>query len=422
MLEDYYSDLRTLSRIRSSWLADPIERYVEWLAGRGYAVSCVRRRVPILVHFSHFAREQGALTPDDLPNFADGFVEHWARSSPSRGATDRNGREAAKSARVPVEQLLSLVVPGFSRSRSEPRPLPFSEVAPGFFDHLREERGLREGSIRLYTHNLRTFEAYLASIGLDCPSDLSPSVLSSFTIKSGKTHGKGAMGALCSHVRVFLSYLYRLGSVSRDLSASVDKPRMYRLSSLPRSISWNELQDVLESIDTESAVGKRDLAMLLLLATYGLRAAEVAALTLDSIDWAGERLHVPDRKAGHDTAFPLSPVVGEAIVEYLRNGRPPSSHRALFLCVTPPFRPVSFAVVSDRAGRWLRNAGIKVRRPGSHTLRHTCVRRLLEADLPLKVIGDYIGHAHPNSTAIYAKIDIRALRQVALSGCGEEVL
>lgn len=420
MLERYFAKAQTLARIRGSWLAAPIESYVEWLAGRGYARSSVGRRVPLLLHFAEFAREGGAGTLAELPEFVDGFVKHWSRTSSDRGGTAPDGRWAAQAARVPVEQMLRLHVPGFSRP--QPRPLPFSETAPRFFDYLREERGLREASIALYGHNLRCFETYLAAIGLNDLSGLSPAVLSGFTIESAKTHGKGAMGSLCSHVRVLLIYLHRQGTVSRDLSASVDRPRMYRLSSVPRAISWEELQQVLECIDRESSTGKRDFAMILLLATYGLRAREVAALTLDSIDWPGERLHVPDRKCGHSTAYPLSPAVGEAVVEYLRHARKPSSERALFLCGTPPFRPVSFALVGNRCGHWLRRAGIKVPRAGSHTMRHSCVSRLLEAGFPLKLIGDYIGHSDPKSTAVYAKIDIEALREVALSGCGEDVL
>lgn len=421
MLNRYFIKPRTLDRIRASWLAEPIESYVEWLAEHAYAPSTVRRRVPMLMHFAEFTRDNGARAWPELPGFVEGFVDNWVQSR-CDGRTERARRDALKSARVPVEQMVDLLVPGALCRRSRPRPLPFIETAPRFFDHLREERGLREASIELYGHNLRRFEAYLARPGQPDVSALSPSVLSAFIIDSANALGKGAIGSLCSHVRVFLGYLYRDGLLPRDLSESVDRPRMYRLSSVPRSISWDELQQVLQTIDRGTPTGKRDFAIMLLLATYGLRAREVAGLTLRSIDWRSERLHVPERKAGHSSVFPLSPVVGEAIVDYLRNARPENSERALFLRSLPPFRPVSFALVSDRSGYWLRRAGIQVRRAGSHTLRHSCVRRLVEARFPFKVIGDYIGHRDPNSTAIYTKIDLDALREVALSGCGEDVL
>ena len=119
---------------------------------------------------------------------------------------------------------------------------------------------------------------------------------------------------------------------------------------------------MLQAIDRRTPTGKRNFAIMLLLATCGLRAREVAGLTLRSIDWRGKRLQVPERKAAHSTVFPLSPVVGVAVVDYLRNARPDSSEQALFLCSRPPFRPVSFALVSGRSARWLRKAGIQVRR------------------------------------------------------------
>ena len=173
-----------------------------------------------------------------------------SRTSSDRGGTVPAGRWAGKSARVAVEQMLRLHVPGFSRPL--PRPLPFGETAPGFFDYLREERGLREASIELYRHNLRCFETYLADLGLNCLGEPSPSVLSGFAIESLQTHGKGP---LCSHVRVSLTYHYRQGTLSRDLAENVDRPRLFWFSSVPRAISRDELRRVLEGVDRQSPTG-----------------------------------------------------------------------------------------------------------------------------------------------------------------------
>jgi integrase len=155
--------------------------------------------------------------------------------------------------------------------------------------------------------------------------------------------------------------------------------------------------------------------------TYGLRAREVAALTLDDIDWRNDRLRIPERKAGHSTAYPLSALVGEAIVDYLKNARPKSKDRHLFFRRIAPYEPIREAAISTRAGLYIRKAGIQIPRAGSHTLRHTCVQRLVDADFSLKAIGDYVGHRSPASTQIYSKVAIEALRQVAL-GDGEEAL
>jgi integrase len=168
---------------------------------------------------------------------------------------------------------------------------------------------------------------------------------------------------------------------------------------------------MLQKVDRRSAVGKRDYAILLLLVTYGLRAREVGALTLDDIDWKRDRLDVRGRKAGHSTAYPLAPTVGEAILDYLKLGRPATGERALFIGAYAPYTPLSRMAVSMRAKWYLRKAGINVSRPGSHTLRHTCVQRLVNSGFSLKTIGDFIGHRTPDATKIYAKVNIKALRK-----------
>jgi len=160
---------------------------------------------------------------------------------------------------------------------------------------------------------------------------------------------------------------------------------------------------------------------LLLLVTYGLRGREVAALTLDDIDWKRERLAIPERKAGHSTAFPLSAVVGEALLDYLRQGRPVTADRRVFFRAAAPRRPIGAAAVSSLARFYLLKAGVDVPRPGSHTLRHSAVQRLVDANFDLKTIGDFVGHRSARSTEVYAKVAVEALREVAL-GDGEEVL
>jgi integrase len=228
------------------------------------------------------------------------------------------------------------------------------------------------------------------------------------------------MIGLCCSLRVFLRYLHREGLIARDLSPAIETPLHYRLADVPRSISWEEVRQVLEAVDRRTAVGRRDYAMLLLMITYGLRGHEVAGLTLDDLDWERERLRVPERKAGHSTAYPLSSVVGEAILDYLQHARPQSAHRHLFLRVMAPFLPLRGSSVSNQATRYLRQAGIQVARPGSHTFRHSCIQRLVDAELSFKAIGDYVGHRSPSSTQGYTKIAVETLRAVAL-GDGEEI-
>ena len=298
---------------------------------------------------------------------------------------------------------------------------PFVTQAPDFFAYLREEKGLQESSIQHYRHFLRRLEAYLNRIQFATLSGLLPPVLSAFVIESMRELSPNTIAGFCSSARVFLRYLHRAGLVNDDLAPTIEMPRTYRLSCVPRSISWDDVRRMLEVVDQRTAMGKRDYVILLLLVTYGLRAREVAALTLDDIDWERERILVPERKAGHCTAYPLSTIVGEALLTYLAEVRSKSPERQVFLRTNAPRKPLPRATISNRASHYLRKAGIQVRRPGSHTLRHTCVQRRIDSEFALKTIGDYIGHRSPRSTETYSKVAVETLRKVAL-GDGESLL
>ncbi len=420
MLERYYLKPDTIDRIQASWIGEPIERYVQWLTEKGYAARNVYRRVPTLRHFGEFGQGHGAKSYEELANFVEPFVAQWVRE---HGSQYREiPRWVEHEARTPVEQMLQLVVPGFKgKGRSKRVKIPFLEQVPGFFLYLREERGLRERSILDYGHYLRLFEAYLKRIELGHLADLTPAILSAFLIQEGRSLSKPSVTSLCSSLRVFLRFIHRERGTETDLSSVIESPRKYHLSNLPRSISWEDVRKMLEVVDRPSILGKRDYAILLLLVTYGLRACEVANLRLNDIDWKRERLLISERKAGHNTAYPLSTVVGEAIVDYLKNGRPDTSEWYILFRVMAPGVPLTSSAISQRVTHYLHKAGIKVGRPGSHTLRHRCVQGLVDAEFSFKAIGEYVGHASPSSTQVYTKIAVETLREVAL-GHGEELL
>ena len=422
MLERYFVFPHTVDRIRASWIGEAVERYVEHLAERGYADRTIHYRVPLLIEFGEFAHAQGAKVWPELSAYAEDFIAERAkrRGCGARGAKPRPG--VAKEIRGPIEQFLRLIVPGFVGHVRRPAVrLPFAYSAPGFFGYLRDERGLRPATIWGYGHYLRGFEDYLKRIGLDALSDLTPPILTAFVADSSPRRGRTGVRDLCGVLRAFLRYLGREQLTPKDLSSAVDAPHVYRLSKIPRSVTWAEVRRMLAVVERRTPAGKRDYAILLLLVTYGLRAREVAALTLDHIDWKRERLHVPERKADHDTVFPLSTIVGDAIVDYLQHGRPKTADRFLFFRSVAPYAPLTFSAISCRATHYLRKAGIPVSRAGSHTLRHACVQRLVDADFSLKVIGDYVGHRVPASTEIYSKVAVETLRRVAL-GDGEDIV
>jgi integrase/recombinase XerD len=418
MLEHYFLKPSTIDRLRGSWIAAEIETYVAWMAGHGYSTKSIWRRVPVGFAFGEFARKCGAHAIGDLPAHVEAFVDERVAAHHATGST----RPMAKEVRGPVEQMLSVVVPGFESTGRPHHRQPFADVAPGFFDYLVEERGLRPATVEGYRHHLDRFEAYLQRIGMTSLQELSPVILSAFIVeRAGAGLAKSTVGGSAGVLRVFLRYAHRQRILASDMSATVGWPQVYRLSDIPRSISWDDVNRVLASVDRRTIAGRRDYAILLLLVTYGLRGREVAALTLDDIDWKRERLAIPERKAGHSTAFPLSTVVGEALLDYLRRGRPATTDRHVFFRAAAPRRPLGSAAVSSLARFYLIKAGVEVPRPGSHTLRHTAVQRLVDANFDLKTIGDFVGHRSARSTEVYAKVAVEALREVAL-GDGEEVL
>ncbi len=419
MLEDYFVKPATVDRFRSSWIAAEIEDYLVWLVEHRYSRRCIWRRVPTAFAFGEFARARGANTLGELAAHVEAFVaERVARHE----ACTASKRPMAKEVRGPVEQMLSVVLAGFEPSGRPRHAQPFADAVPGFFGYLVEERGLRPASVLAYRHHLDRFEAYLRRIGVVSIQELSPTILSSFVVERAAAGlAKSTVRDDAGVLRVFLRYAHREGLLTSDLSTAVGWPQVYRLSDIPRSISWDDVNRVLAGVDRRTEAGRRDYAFLLLLVTYGLRGREIAALTLDDIDWKRDRLAVPERKAGHSTAFPLSAVVGEAVLDYLQNGRPTTSDRHVFFRAVAPCDPIGAAAVSARARHYLLKAGVTVPRPGSHTLRHSAVQRLVDANFDLKTIGDFIGHRSARSTELYAKVAVEALREVAM-GDGEAVL
>ena len=164
MLERYFVKPATVDRIRASWIGSEIEQYVEWLAERGYAARCVQHRVPLLVAFGEFAWADGARTVQELPGHVDGFVRERMVGRPA--TRPDGGRRNATRVRGPVEQMLTVVIPGFVATGREPYPDPFRDALPGFFGYLEDERGLRPLTIGGYRHHLRRFELYLSRIGV----------------------------------------------------------------------------------------------------------------------------------------------------------------------------------------------------------------------------------------------------------------
>jgi integrase/recombinase XerD len=420
MLERYFVKPSTVDRIRASWLAPEIERYVEWMDLQGYAIRNVDKRVPMLCRFAEFAKQRGCTDLKSVVTQIESFASHWRTAHETNRRMPEALSKIADEARNPVRQMLLLALEGRVTAARKCKTFPFEDQAPGFLKYLREERGLRRATIYHYVHCLHGFGDYLRRLGVSSLTELSPALLASFVVDTAPKLARTGKRDLCGMIRVFLRFCHRQRVIAEDLSGAVEMPQVFRLADEPRSITWDEVRRMLETVDRRTARGRRDYAILLLLVTYGLRAHEVAKLTLDDIDWKRERLQIPERKAGHWTAYPLASVVAEALIAYLRSGRPQTEDRHVFFRALAPRTPISGGAISATVAFYLRKAGVQVHRPGAHTLRHTCVQRLIDAEFPLKTIGDYVGHRSPQSTEIYSKVAIAALREVA-RGNGEEL-
>jgi site-specific recombinase XerD len=217
----------------------------------------------------------------------------------------------------------------------------------------------------------------------------------------------------CSSLRGFLRFLRATGRVRHDLATAVVGPRVHVSARPPRALPWDDVRRILHAISRRDRREIRDYAILLLLASYGMGAAEVARLRLDDIDWTSKLLHVRRPKTGVPTELPLLPAVARALASYLRRGRPRCAAAcAVFLTFSMPHRPITSAAVCHRVCKYARRVGIAV--VGGHVFRHSHATRQIDLGADPKVVGDILGHRRPSSTSAYVRVALRRLRAIAL--------
>ncbi len=219
--------------------------------------------------------------------------------------------------------------------------------------------------------------------------------------------------AIGDALRTFFRFAEARGWCRKGLAASIRTPRVFSQTSLPLGPSWDDVCRLLTMTEGDQRHNIRARPILMLLAVYGLRAGEVCCLRLEDFDWEHEVFRVVFSKTGRVRTYPLTRTVGDAILRYLQEVRPRLSHRQLFLSLKAPFQPVGSSALSTLVARRLQPLNITLPHYGAHALRHACATRLLAEGLSLKEIGDQLGHSDPNSTRIYAKVDLAGLRDVA---------
>jgi site-specific recombinase XerD len=219
---------------------------------------------------------------------------------------------------------------------------------------------------------------------------------------------------LTAALRSFLQYARYCGDVVLDLAAGVPAVASWSMAAIPRAIPPDAVRQLLASMPRRTPTERRDYAVVVLLADLGLRAGEVAGLELEDLDWNVGQVRIRG-KGGHQAVLPLPVRVGEAIVAYLRNGRPLSPSRRVFLRAKAPHRGLQgSAAISAIVRQALQHAGIQAPTNGAHQFRHALATQMLRHGASLREIGDVLRHRRPQTTTIYAKVDLAALRSLAL--------
>lgn len=302
---------------------------------------------------------------------------------------------------------------GRLESRESP-PRPSATYVAAFADWMRRERGLAEETIRSRCYVagefLDRFHAWQLPLATLTVADVDRAVAAK--AEQGRC-GRIAVHGYLKCLRAFFRFAEARQWCPPGLAEAVAPPRLYAGETLPSGLAWNEVQQLLASTEGVQPVDRRDRAALLLLAVYGLRAGEVCGLRLDDVDWEAETLRVRRPKPGRTHLYPLSRSVGEALLSYLRECRPERSEREIFLTLQAPLCPLRPSALSCMVNRRLRRLGIDAPKRGAHALRHACAQHLLDQGLSMKAVGDHLGHRSPASTAVYARVQLSALREVA---------
>jgi integrase/recombinase XerD len=294
------------------------------------------------------------------------------------------------------------------------------EVVERFAQYLRRDQGLAVVTVESYARWTRKFLVWRFGQGEVCLRHVRVTDASAFVKSEAKRMAPAALKNVVTALRSFLRYAQFRGEVTSGLAASVPAVASWASTPpIPRAIAAEHAQRAIDSCDRRSAVGLRDRAVLLLLARLGLRACEIVRLTLDDVDWDCAQLRVRG-KGGRESLLPLTADVGEAIAAYLERGRPASPDRHLFLRSLAPIRGLMEG--SDGIGTIVRHAlnRAKVDAPhrGSHQFRHALAVRMLQLGASFPEIGQVLRHRSPQSTSLYARVDVSALRKLAMAWPG----
>ena len=282
-----------------------------------------------------------------------------------------------------------------------------------FAAQMRDERGWSEETIRGCCHTADRFFDWLDERSVALASVRSTDIDQAVARYHVRGYSRVTIHDYAQRLRTFFRFAEQQGWCTPGLAEGILPSRFYPGETIPKGLNRGEALRLLATTEGDRPGDLRGRAILMVLITYGLRAGEVAGLRLDDLDWEEETLRVRCPKPGRTHLYPLSRSVGQAILRYLREIRPPCAQRTLFLRLHAPIRRLSRTAISHVVRSRLDRLGIIGKRRGAHALRHAAAQHLLDQGLSMKEVGDYLGHRSVSATSVYAKVQLDALRKIA---------
>ena len=411
MLEYWFKERRTLLDFRRGPLGPCFDRFAAYLKDKGYRRDrattilgkCCLFNIYLIDRGIHFRK----LDPSLIEPFLDDHLATFRTTSPSYCARS--------STRGMLKNLFSYLVEAEGLRLKKPKPVKtgYSWMLDPFLRYLREECQFCESTIHQSRVRLCAFlEGLEEKVTRKHMKLLRAEGLEAY-IKQHCKESPHNLRRLVGTLRRFLRFCARQGYTSTDLSGVIPSIPSYRYTGLPKGMEDSELQRILNIIPKNTAAGTRDYAVMIMMMAYGVRGKSVAELHLEDICWPRSTIRIRAQKGGKEVMVPLLDAVGEAILAYLHH-RPEGLSRKVFLSARAPFRPLNSCAISRIVRSYMKKAGVKKLGSGSGTLRHSWAIRALAKDSPMKCIADVLGHRCLDTTFIYAKADLKTLRQVVM--------
>lgn len=405
MINQLFTFPSTIERLRQGPLSEHLDAYAAAVAEQGYTHDSIRQQIVAIADFSRWLKQK--------------HIDVQAVDSKAVDRFLRLRRRQQRARRGDPKTLARLLAMLFARGVVKQRQQPVADNARArivneFRCYLLQERGLSPSTLLNYVPVAEQFLAERFHNRAPNLAMLGASHITGFVLRHVRRLSPVRATLMVTALRSFFRYLRHRGAITTDLAGCVPTVPNWSLSTLPRFLPAATVERILECCDRTTAVGRRNHAILLLLARLGVRAGEVVGLSLDDIDWSTGQITIRG-KGGKSAQLPLANDVGAAIAAYLRHDRPRSATRRVFLRHRAPL--VGFgnsSTISSLVRRALKHAGVESAHTGAHVLRHSLATSLLRQGGSLDEIGELLRHQSPNTTAIYAKVDVTALHTLAL--------